>query len=136
TLNSASGDTTITINISDTTNYFKFNWPDNITGIVVDPEDHIVNKTGAVQYDPNLLSVYAATLPTPAIYPNPAVDGWNIDGLLPGTMLKLYDISGKTIWAGEYAAKTFVPAQGLHKGCYLLEARWPGAQSGYYKLVK
>lgn len=136
TLNSASGDTTVTINISDTTNYFKFNWPDSITGIVVDPEDNIVNKTGAVQHDPNLLSVYAATLPTPAIYPNPAVDGWNIDGLLPGTMLKLYDINGKTIWAGEYAAKTFVPAQGLPKGCYLLEVRWPGAQSGYYKLVK
>src|SRR5690606_36009433 len=96
-LTTATGDTTVVVNVTDTTAWLRLNFADNITDIVIDPDDHILNRTGTIQNDPSILSVYAATMPRPNIYPNPATDSWNIDGLLPGASLKLSDINGRMI---------------------------------------
>ncbi len=136
TLNSANGDTTVTINITDTTNYLKFNWQNTITSVVVDPEDHIVNKTGTTQHDPNLLSVDDAVLQGPTIYPNPATDGWHIDNLQHGAGLLLLDVSGREMWNGTSTGKVYIPAANLPKGCYLLEIQTGSGSTAHYKLLK
>lgn len=135
-LNTANGDTTVIINITDTANYLKFNMGDIITSIVVDPEDHIINKTGTMQQDPNLLSVEEMVMQKPVIYPNPASDGWHIDNLLPGAVLQLLDINGGKIWSGTPTGRAYVPAANLPKGCYLLEIQTNGGNKAHYKLLK
>lgn len=135
-LNTATGDTTVTINITDTANYLKFNWGDIITSVVVDPEDHIINKTGTTQHDPSLLSIDNALLQEPAIYPNPASEGWYVDNLLPGAVLQLSDINGRRIWNTTANGKVHIPATNLLGGCYLLEVRYAGGNKTHYKLLK
>ncbi len=133
---SGSVDTTITINITDTTNYINLLWYPLITSVVVDPEDHVVNKTGATQYDPSLLSVGDAVLQEPAIYPNPASEGWYVDNLQPGAVLQLFDINGRRIWNATSSGQVHIPATNLPAGCYLLEVRSLAGNKTHYKLLK
>lgn len=130
------GDTTITFNVTDTLNDFKFTLGPLIDTIIVDPEEHIVNKIGTIKHDPGLLSVNNVSVPQPKIYPNPATDGWNIENLPDGTHLKLTDIAGKTIWTETHTSRTLIPANNLTPGCYMLEVQEQGSKTVYYKLLK
>lgn len=131
-----SNDTTITFNVTDTLNDFYFTLGPLIDTVIVDPDDHIVNRIGTVKHDPGLLSVNTIASLQPKIYPNPAVEGWNIEGLHNGTHLKLTDITGKTLWTGTHASRTTIPANNLPTGCYLLEIEEQSGRKMHYKLLK
>lgn len=131
-----SNDTTITFNVTDTLNDFHISLGPLIDTIIVDPDDHIVNKIGTIKLDPGLISVNTVSVPQPKIYPNPAIDGWNIENLPNGTHLKLTDIAGKTIWTGTHTSRTLIPANNLTPGCYMLEVQEQGSKTVYYKLLK
>ncbi|HEY9177037.1 MAG TPA: M1 family aminopeptidase [Flavipsychrobacter sp.] len=135
-LNTANGDTTVTINITDTANYLRFNMADMITSVVVDPDDNIVNRTGLHYNDPGLLAIEGLVQQSPVIYPNPASEGWHVDNLQPGVNLQLVDLSGRKIWSGVSGGRTLIPAANLPTGCYLLEIQHPGGNKSHYKLLK
>lgn len=134
--NSLSGDTTVTVNMDDTAKHFIFVWDKNMAGVTIDPNDHVVNRTGTVQRDPSLLSVKDNQDKSIIIYPNPATDGWHIEYAIPGTSLKLYNIGGQLLWQGTATGKSFIPAQKLPQGSYLLQMHTTGAEMEYRKLLK
>lgn len=134
--NSLSGDTTVTVNMDDTAKHFIFVWDKNMAGVTIDPNDHVVNRTGTVQRDPALLSVKDNQDKDIIIYPNPATDGWHIEYATPGTSLKLYNIGGQMLWQGTATGKSFIPAQKLPQGSYLLQMQSTGAETEYRKLLK
>ena len=135
-LSSASGDTIVQIPMNDTAEHYVTSWDKTVTGITIDPDDHIVNRTGAISRDPSLLSVYNATVNNIKIYPNPATNGWNIMNTTPGTTLQLYDLNGKLLYNKTTNGNTFISTDALPKGCYLLKVQEHGRASTYHKLLK
>jgi len=135
-LNSLAGDTVVKVNIDNLSRHHVFLWDKTMTGLAIDPNDHIVNGIGLIQRDPALLSVASSANENIIVYPNPVTDGWHIDNTLPGTVLKLYDINGKLLWNGISEGKSLIPAAHLPKGIYLLELHNTDAKKAYYKLLK
>lgn len=135
-LKSANGDKTITLYNNSPSQNFIVQWNEQLTGIDVDPDNHIVNKTGLIQEDQSILSVGRATYDNITVYPNPASDQWKIDGLPNGSSCRLLDVSGKMIWGGTASGQTLIiPAIQVANGVYMLEVTID-SDSVYYKLVK
>lgn len=136
-LQSAAGDTIVFIDITDTVRHYVLAWDKSLTGVVIDPEDHIVNGTTYNQRNPDLLSISTQTAYSNiSIYPNPAVDRWNIGGALPGTGVKLMGMNGQVLWQQTVTGSTYIPANDLPHGCYLLQLQTPGTETYYRKLIK
>lgn len=135
-LSSFSGDTIVKVNVENLSKHHLFVWDKEVTAITIDPNDEIVNKTGLIQKDLTLLSVSDDMFSNVKVYPNPTTDGWNIANLLSGTSMKLYDINGRLVWTANATTNTYISANSLSKGVYLLELMTDGAKSAYIKLVK
>lgn len=135
-LQSLNGDTTVTVNMDDTAKHFIFNWDKTMAALVIDPDDHVVNRTGLVQRDPELLYVQDYIYSQVQIYPNPATDGWHIKGTADGTLMKLTGLNGQVLWQHTAQGDTYIPAGQLPQGCYLLQMQAPGAAAHYSKLLK
>lgn len=135
-VSSAAGDTTVKVNLNGKTAHFIFLWDKTITSATIDPDNHIVNRVGKVEKDNSILSIESILNTTVVIYPNPAKDGWHITQLDKPATLKLYNINGSCVWQGNANSNTYIPAQNLVSGYYLLQVKSHGAQASFYKLLK
>ncbi|MCB0696820.1 MAG: T9SS type A sorting domain-containing protein [Chitinophagaceae bacterium] len=135
-LKSPTGDTIVKISDADLLNHNIIICNKTINGVVVDPNDEIVNKTGTVTSDPTLLSVPVDMFSQMKVFPNPAEYGWHISGITTDSHIRLYDISGKMVWTGSAASDTYIPAHNLAHGIYILQLNAPEAGTGYFRLVK
>lgn len=134
---SANGDTTVTINITDTAHHNIFTWDKTLTSITVDPDNHILDRTNSTVRDPALLSVPVDIYSKLKVYPNPATDGWHLEHLVPGSTIKLYRINGQAVWQQDKTNdRAYIPAAELPQGCYLLQVQAAGGEIYYRKLVK
>lgn len=135
-LKSVAGDTTIRVDLKSKNQYHITHWSNVMTGIEVDPEDHIVNRTGVIQNDSTLLHISDSFLSSIKIYPNPAKEGWYIEGLPAETVLKLYDVTGRAVYNTITSGLYFLPSTNLPAGSYILEVNNGSVKSVYHKLIK
>lgn len=114
-------DTLVTVDVDQASRHHIFYWDEQMTGAVVDPDDEIVNRVNFVKEDVTLVSVKERALSKIRVYPNPATDGWYIDGIGSKTTLQLTDIGGKILWEGVAYGKIFIPSNEFPSGNYMLK---------------
>jgi aminopeptidase N len=136
-LKSATGDTTVKIYNDAAKATYPMPWSQTMTGLEIDPNNHVLNKTGTIAQDVEALYVQDRDADYVKIYPNPARDVWHIAHIPVGAGLELKDITGKTVWTftGNYN-EIIIPANNLPNGTYILNISLPGNIVKHYKLVK
>jgi aminopeptidase N len=134
-LKSASGDTTINLYNSSASQYYNLEIDRVITGLEVDPENHILNKVGAITNDPTV-GISVKNLLHVEISPNPSSDGWVVKNIPQNARLVLTNIEGKLLWQSVASDSVYIPAQHLPKGHYLLTITMQDSVSHNYKLAK
>lgn len=87
----------------------------------------IVEANGTVSYSSSVVVHYVGTA-TIAIFPNPATDVVNVNGVAPGSVLILTDISGKTIFSRPASTDNQLSLNGLPAGVYSLIIRQPNGE--------
>lgn len=135
-LTSATGDTVVTIDVDGISSHFIFLWDKEITGVTVDPENHIINKIGSINNDPSVLSVSERNSNGVKIYPNPATSSWKVEQLQPNASLHLLDLNGKEIWTARNIRNALIPAHNLPAGSYILLIENEDGNRTYHKLLK
>ncbi len=120
-LNAANADTVIRIQNNAAQQNFSFTWNKTMTGLTVDPNNHILNRVGAITKDPVLAVSKVQAANSLRIYPNPARDSWQVAGL-HGERLILFNTAGQKVWEQNAAGETVtIPAAALPSGNYELE---------------
>jgi aminopeptidase N len=132
-LQSGSGDTTIRIANEHTVQYYSFQWQNTMSGIQIDPNNHILNKVGAITTDPNLVNITSPQQEEIEIYPNPANSYWTVKHVPANSELNLTDILGKKIWSSTVTIDTVaIPAASLSHGTYILTITSNGRNLNYH----
>jgi aminopeptidase N len=123
-LTSAQGDTIIKIDNYQATQFYIIDWSKTMTGLVLDPNNHIVNKTLPTQHDAGLLDIEAVTLRDIEIYPNPSSNGWVIKNVPANSELVMIDMQGREIYKSiALTDPVSIPSAHLAAGSYLLTIR-------------
>ena len=121
---SASGDTTIKVNITQNTNTFIIPSGKTITGIQYDPNNWLLNKEGNIVENPNLISLANSDIKlenNTFIYPNPTNDFVTIENeSLTNATYHLYETNGRIINTGIFSKKQIIDLQKLSSGIYIL----------------
>jgi aminopeptidase N len=127
-LQSATGDTVIRIYNDHAVQYYSFNWQNTMTGLGIDPNDHILNKVASIATDPNLVHVAGTMLEVPVeIYPNPSDTYWTVRNLPLRARLTLTDMSGRKLWSAEAKNDSIsIPSANLARGTYILSISHKG----------
>ncbi len=135
-LRSDAGDTLIKVYNNATTQTYSFPVGRTIKGIQVDPNNHVLNKAAAFINDPTL-SVSDAALAAITIFPNPAINGWEVKGLPNDAFITLIGINGLTVFKLQTdGATAFIPAANLVPGTYNCTIGWGGKIVKTFKLIK
>jgi len=137
---SPAGDTTVRIQWTGNLQWQSYNFGRTVTGIVLDPDDHLLNKPGTITEDAAVASV-PATVPRAvpfSIHPNPATEGWTVRGVQAGDTVELYDAAGRRITAlRSVGGSVELVAAGLPVGMYTLRIHsGAGAAVQVHKLEK
>ncbi|MBA3828149.1 MAG: T9SS type A sorting domain-containing protein [Taibaiella sp.] len=134
-LRSATGDTAIKVYNNQPVQLYTIMWGKAINGLNVDPNNWILNKTGAIVRNNNLAANTIENTIT-SVYPNPATNEWHIANIAPQTLLVLIDIKGNTVWKQNVTGDSIsIPANKFTPGNYLLQMYHAGSHSTL-KLVK
>lgn len=117
---SAAGDTVVKLYNNQATQLYQFTWSKTMTGMSIDPNNDILNKTGSITNDPKLgIENIAGTGIT--VSPNPSATEWLVNGMSPGARYSLTDMMGRTIYTAiAQSERILVPAAALPAGLYLL----------------
>lgn len=137
-LKSPDGDEVVKVYNSATSQNYKLNTNRKITGIEIDPNDHILNKTDSITVDPSLKAGHLVKLDLEVqVYPNPAGSGWQLSHVPKGASLQLCDMSGKIVY-NAIAADTEIniPAAYMAPGNYILRLKTEQGEARSFKLVK
>jgi aminopeptidase N len=135
-LKSTSGDTVVKVYCNSNKQTYHFKWDREMIDLAVDPNDDIVNGQSLISNDP-MLGVSVINNGILSIFPNPASEAWRISGLIKGSMLKLIDAMGKTVWQQENALATVdINARSLPSGIYTLQVQSPDSAVASFKLEK
>jgi len=122
------GDTIILVMHSQATEQYSMNMPGTVTGIVVDPNNWILNKVIGPTHDGTLTDInsYSNNLSI-NVYPNPASDKITVSGCNNADFV-LLDISGKIIVSVKVKEAESIDLSGLAKGMYLYRINSNGQQ--------
>lgn len=132
-LSSPQGDTVIRVLNNQNVQYYTFQWSKQMTGMTVDPYDHILNRTSTFTNDPAILSLKEYELGKVEIYPNPATRDWTVKNIRPNTRLTLMDMQGRILWSDTSSADSMViPAEGLVPGNYLVNLVYEDYAHSYH----
>ena len=132
-LQSGAGDTTIRIYNDHAVQYYSFQWTNNMTGLLIDPNNHILNKVGSIATDPNLVSVSSPQIENIEIYPNPADSYWTVKHIPINSELILIDMFGNQIWKSTTKEATVqIPSGALRQGTYILTISFQGRTLNYH----
>lgn len=137
-LKSASSDTVFRIFNNQPVQTIPFYWDQTVTGVEVDPNDNILNRSMLVVHDSTVLNAEQLSLVEPVrIYPNPATDVWHVANIEDGSMLYVIDVMGRIVYQKVSATADediALPASG--HGNYILTIIANGNTPKHYKLVK
>lgn len=135
-LKSATGDTIIKIYNDKASATYPMPWFNTMTGLEIDPNNHVLNKTGPITKDASVLKIAQNALDNTSIYPNPAKESWHITNVPAGASMKLADIAGRLIWdTTATGAEIIIPSAQLANGTYILSVELNG-MSKHHKLMK
>jgi aminopeptidase N len=119
---SPSGDTTIKIDITQNTNTFVIPTAKDITNISFDPVNWLLNESGTVTKNPNLISLAVIDHDLESsieLFPNPATDVVRIVSKLDAqAQYTLKDIQGKLVQQGQVG---LVDVSAIQTGVYILD---------------
>lgn len=132
---SASGDTMVTVYNSAAWQGSQFTTGKTITGVEVDPDNHILNKVAGITNDP-AAAIDDLSINPVEISPNPSANGWHVRNLPGQATLRLTDITGKVVWKDRASDSITIPSQQLPAGNYLLTITQKDRISKNYKLTK
>lgn len=125
---SATSDTTVKIYNNQPVQYVFINWNQAMTGLRVDPNNHILNKEGNIARQAYLSSAYINANEV-RVFPNPAKDSWQISGLSGIVQVNLYNSNGQLVWSERHKSGDLsVPASHLPAGQYELVIRGQNRQ--------
>lgn len=135
-LKGATADTIVKVYFNSAQQTYHFTWAEPMTRFIIDPNDNVVNRTGAIFNDPTLgvPKVGSAVL---SIFPNPATSSWTLKGVTRGSSLKLIDAAGRIVWQRDSASQGLeISNSTLPAGIYTLQVQSAGEKPKTYKLEK
>ena len=136
-LQSATGDTVVRVMNDQNSQDYAFAWVNTMTGLTIDPQNHILNRAGAITKDATLSIGALNPARSIHIYPNPARTGWSITNLQPGLTMTLTNALGQQVWRGTSTADSIsIPAQNLAPATYVLTVSVSGKRAVSYHLVR
>lgn len=112
------GDTIILVNHNIATEQYTMNMPGTVTGIVVDPNNWILNQVIGPTHDATLNINSYHNLSDISVYPNPVLNQITVSGCSNGDFV-LTDISGKTILSAKIKEAESIDLSGLARGMYI-----------------
>ena len=134
-LKSPQGDTVIRVLNNQNVQYYTFNWSKSMSGMGIDPENHILNTSTLLTNDPGILNASSPERLPVAIFPNPSADAWNVKNVPINAQLVLTDVNGKKIWQDTaFYNSVSIPSQGLPAGAYMLTIVDKGISYSYHLL--
>jgi aminopeptidase N len=111
-------DTTITIYNNQPVQYVLLNWNRVMTGLRIDPNNHILNREGTITREA-YVSVSQLSAAAIKVFPNPAKDSWQVSGLSGQVQVSLYNSNGQLVWSAKHTAgELIIPAGHLPTGQY------------------
>ena len=135
-LSSPLGDTIVKVYSAAAQQTFSFTWDKTMSGLTIDPDNQVVNKTGTITKDPTL-DITRITRNDLRIYPNPTRDTWQVSNIPPHTWLQLHHTNGQLIWQQKDASGDItIPATSLPAGQYELSSYGAGQKISSWKLIK
>jgi aminopeptidase N len=118
---SPQGDTIVKLDNNTATQFYILNWNKPMSGLVIDPNNHIVNKALPVQNDPALLGIVSVNKDKVEIYPNPSATGWMVKNIPADAELMLHDAGGRLVYKTMTSTDSAtIPSASLASGTYLL----------------
>jgi len=131
-LKSAQGDTVIKVLNDHNVQYYTFQWNRQMTGMGIDPQNHILNRQTFFTNDPAILFVPDVGATELEIYPNPAANSWFVKHLPTKAQLMLKDVNGRTVWEENTISDiAVIPAAHLVPGAYWLTVSSKGIVHSY-----
>lgn len=126
------------VKVDNTTNLYTYiiSCDSAVTGIEIDPNNHILNGTGSIVKDESVMNIHHSALPEIQVYPNPATNVWQISNLPANSHLLLMDITGKVLWQQDCGGTADIPAKNLANGNYILSVHTDENISAYIRLIK
>lgn len=132
-----SGDTLVRLFNDQPTQDYSFPWSGAMLGAQIDPNDHIVNKSGAILKDTTLNVAANEQRATLQIFPNPTKDGWWVKNTAAGQRIQLSDASGRILWRGLIkGTQIFIPANNLAPGSYWVQLETPAGVAVVQRVQK
>lgn len=120
-LGSPMSDTIVRVYNNQPIQTYTFIWDKPMDGLVIDPNDWIVNQNLGVTKD-FTLSAATTSKTVVAVFPNPAKDEWTIQSIDAGTILNLFDINGRKLWSTvANNQQEHIPASRWQQGIYFLK---------------
>lgn len=112
------GDTTIRVQHNVATEQYVMNMPGTVTGIVVDPNNWILNKVIGPTQDPNLTSIAAYNNYSEArVFPNPSTGKITVAATEP-VLFNLYDLTGKQVYGQMTKPREVIDLAPMASGLY------------------
>lgn len=123
---SAASDTTIRIYNNQPVQYVLLSWNQAMTGLRVDPNNHILNREGNIAREA-YLSIDHTHADEIKVFPNPAKESWQVSGLSGAAQVVLYNSNGQLVWSKKHnSGDLIIPAGQLTAGQYELLIREKG----------
>lgn len=133
-LSGPQGDTTVRLYVHNAVSSYSISWSKPVTGIVIDPNDWLLDEPGSIARD-NTLSLHSLAKNEATIYPNPVHDFLNLKGVNKG-LLQITDVTGKLLINYSVQGNEPVDVRLLTPGLYLYRIVDQGAIMGQGKLLK
>ncbi|MBS1772833.1 MAG: M1 family metallopeptidase [Bacteroidetes bacterium] len=136
-LKSVAGNRIIKLYNNTPTQTFVTAWDSTLTGIEIDPNNHVLNSLGAITQDQSILNVKKTLVDNDlTVSPNPAEDEWLVEHIPANAFCTLTDISGMVVWSKVCSNTIAIPAKQLPKGNYSFSVRAAGVEPKSLILVK
>lgn len=123
TCQSPSGDTTLRLDISQNTNTYVFNLGKTVNGLIIDPNNWVINGTGPVTEDPSLILLASEDILMTddfTLYPNPVKDRLFIETAKRG-VIEIRDMKGSALLQKEVlSGKNQIDISYLPSGVYFI----------------
>ena len=124
-LTGAQGDTVIRVHNSQASQYYNFVWNKPMSGLVIDPNDWLLNYDLGTTRDLTLTGATDVWKEQVSVYPNPTNSYWTIRNLPGQAQVQLYDMYGRLLQTADNdgSNQMTVPAEHYPAGVYQLKIK-------------
>jgi aminopeptidase N len=134
---STSGDTTVTVNLTQNTHTFYIPSAKIIANIIIDPNNWILDSVVSIKKNTDLLlNTNNWLLPVVHLYPNPATTLINITADVPITNYTIYNLLGKQVTSGIVPINQQINIEALAANMYFIKLTDFKNQSSMHKFTR